>query len=202
MMLLLSKRSLSAGVVVVHILLLLCVSSVPVESDDGHHVRRRSMDTASKEDSSNRQENVEDEAFWNRFLEEEASSFPPSPSPSPTKSPSDATPPAPSPSDSPVAVVADFTGATAENPLTYTSFGSDFVQVLIENQEDTVYSVQGDGNNIGSTCPPPGGVKIPSSATVITIPLGGVDTTIVICRGGFIIGVCYHVFGSSSGVVS
>jgi hypothetical protein len=175
---------------------------VPVESDDDRRVHRRSIETASREDISG--QDVDDIKFWDRFIQEVVTSFPPLPSISPTRSPTkspSATPSAsPSSTDRSVTVVADFKGATPEDSLTFTSFGSDIVQVVVDNpEEDTVYTVQGTGN-IGLTCPPTGGVEIPSSATIITILLGGVDTTIVICRGSFIVGVCYHVFASNEGV--
>lgn len=204
-----SKR-ISVGVVLI---LLLSVCFVPVESDDGpHFVRSHSIGIASKEDDISRQD-VEDMKFWDRFLREAITSFPPLPSTSPTQSPtkspvalasaspSSSLSASPSSAGGPTTVVADFTSATRENPLTFTSFGSDFVEVVIDPEEVTAYTVQGNGN-VGSTCPPTGGVEIPSSATTITIPLGGVDTTIVICRGGFIIGVCYHVFASNGVMVS
>lgn len=186
------------------IILLLFAESC-VSDKTSSSLRKRSLKIPTEEDA----------AFWARIISMNSSvgpsptvpiapSAPPTTTPvalpAPSKNPSAptaASPIAPAPTSPTTVVDADFTDASIDNFVTLTSFDADEVAVTVENQEEaTVFVVQETGD-IGSTCPPSGGSMVPLTATTVTIPFNGVDTTVVICRGGFVIGVCYHVFDSS-----
>lgn len=127
-----------------------------------------------------------------------------SPSSFPTQAPS--TMPTTTPSAQPTnleVVVADFSQANATDPITLYSLpdeeGATNVEVMLPNNQSDVYVIT-DSSNQGSagtaTCPPTGGIQVPSTGTTVTIPLNGIDTEIVICSGSVIIGRCYHRFQS------
>ena len=98
-----------------------------------------------------------------------------------------------------ITVEADFTGASTDNVVTLASFGSDVVLVTVDDLVNTsVYTIESNGDDIGMTCPPNGGIQFPAGSTTFPIPLNGIDTAVVICGGADVIGVCYHVFNETA----
>jgi hypothetical protein len=109
-------------------------------------------------------------------------------------------------------VTADFSTATSENPINLFAVSEGVgeesdVLVIASDPTVEVYVVSAGGDDGSSTCPPQGGTLVPLADNSVVIPINGIDTIIILCSGGMVIGRCYHRFlqslpPTSSGNVS
>ena len=111
-------------------------------------------------------------------------------------------------------IVTDISAASSENPLVRIALAQEESPVTVDLTlpgndlvVEEVYVVSEQDVSIGSTCPPAGGVLVPtenadgSSLTTVQIELDpGVDSVVVLCVDGQVVAVSYYVFENFSTV--